>query len=212
MPNWVIRSDRLTGAEKLVYIALLNRANNEGKCWPSLATLQRDANVSKNTALKALDDLQRKSLITKVRRVKPGAGSDMTSVNDTNLYQVHAWRGGSETEPGVVQPVNQGGSNGDQEVLPNEVLPNVYPKKSRRSQEIPLADTWSPSDAHVRYARENNLDLAHEVHQFRAHALANDRRQRNWNGSFSQWLGNAKKWGRVTETPRKVKVFNDEVD
>lgn len=83
---------------------------------------------------------------------------------------------------------------------------------ARKAPEKPIPDDWQPSQAHVEYARDNRLDLAHEAEQFRAHALANDRRQRNWNGAFSYWLGNAKKWGRVVEPQKTVRRFNDEVD
>lgn len=67
-------------------------------------------------------------------------------------------------------------------------------KKSgaRRKPEIPLPDDWTPKPAHVAYARERGVDGRHEEGQFRAHALANDRRQRDWDQAFRGWLGNAK--------------------
>lgn len=125
VPNWVIRSEKLHGTEKWVYITLLNRANANGECWPSLSTLQKEVGVSKNTILKSLKSLESKGLIDRVRRRSDGV--EFAS----NLYRIHAWQGSSETalggskeNQGVVQPLNKGGSNEDQEVLPIEVLPN----------------------------------------------------------------------------------------
>jgi len=64
----------------------------------------------------------------------------------------------------------------------------------RRASRLPK--DWTPSEANIKFAVENNVDLAHEVGQFRAHALANGRSQKNWDQAFRVWLGNAKKWAR----------------
>lgn len=70
------------------------------------------------------------------------------------------------------------------------------PKGVVRATRLP--PSWSPSDACLKYAHENRIDLQHEVGQFRAHADANARVQRNWDAAFRQWLGNAKKWTKET--------------
>lgn len=62
----------------------------------------------------------------------------------------------------------------------------------RRSPERPLPEDWHPTDAHREYATRNRLDLDREAFKFRNHAAANDRRQRNWNASFSTWLAKAR--------------------
>lgn len=62
----------------------------------------------------------------------------------------------------------------------------------KRKPEIPLPDDWTPKPAHVALARERGVDGRHEELQFRAHAEANDRRQRDWDAAFRVWLGNAK--------------------
>jgi hypothetical protein len=75
---------------------------------------------------------------------------------------------------------------------------------SRRKPEIPLPDDWAPNPTHVAYAVEFGVDLGHEVSQFKAHAAANDRRQRDWDSAFRQWLGNAKKWAKAGEKPTPI--------
>lgn len=57
---------------------------------------------------------------------------------------------------------------------------------------------WVPSEACVKYAAENGLNIKHEAEQFKAHAHANDRKQKNWDASFRLWLGNAVKWSKPT--------------
>ena len=61
----------------------------------------------------------------------------------------------------------------------------------KRKPEIPLPDDWAPKPAHVALARERGVDGRHQEAQFRAHAEANDRRQRDWDAAFRVWLGNA---------------------
>lgn len=218
MPNWVIRSDALKGTEKLLYIALLNRANSKGESWPSLATLTKDVGVSRGTIVSRLEKLCSLGLIRKTGRVYKHGGQA------TNVYTILTWdapQGGSADsvppsageERGVVQMENGGSAGEEHEVLPTEVLPiRSTTHMGKRSSEKPLPEDWAPSQAHKDYAAEHRLDLGHELFQFKAYAEANDRRQRNWNGAFTSWLGNAKKWGRTQPEKRKVKVFNDEVD
>lgn len=62
---------------------------------------------------------------------------------------------------------------------------------SRRKPEIPLPEDWRPSEAHKAYCQEHRLDLSAEVFKFRNHCVANDRRQRVWNATFSTWLAKA---------------------
>ena len=61
-------------------------------------------------------------------------------------------------------------------------------KPGRRKPDHPLPDSWKPTEAHEEKAREKNLDVNLQAETFRNHALANDRRARNWNAAFSNWL------------------------
>jgi hypothetical protein len=63
---------------------------------------------------------------------------------------------------------------------------------SRRKPEIPMPDDWTPNETHVRIARECGVDGRREEAQFRDHAEANDRRQRDWDAAFRTWLRNAR--------------------
>lgn len=118
-------------------------------------------------------------------------------------------------EPGVF---GRTGPNGSENVRnPDPTRPDPTPKEvpkgtSKRTPEKPLPEAWEPNGNHASYAMENRLDLAHEAGQFRAHAAANDRRQRNWDMAFRTWLGNAAKWSsdRKPNAPTGRRVPSNE--
>lgn len=67
-------------------------------------------------------------------------------------------------------------------------------KRSRRAPERPIPEDWKPKHNHESYAREHGLDLSTESMKFRTHAAANDRRLRNWDAGFTQWLLRAREY------------------
>lgn len=74
----------------------------------------------------------------------------------------------------------------------SETSSSTKKRGAQRKPETELPDDWTPKAAHVSYALERGVNGRHEEAQFRAHAAANDRRQRDWDAAFRMWLGNAK--------------------
>jgi hypothetical protein len=74
--------------------------------------------------------------------------------------------------------------------------------RARRSPERPIPDDWKPNTGHQVYANEHGLDLPTEAFKFRNHAIANDRRQRDWDASFRMWLAKAKDY--APKGPRQI--------
>ena len=73
----------------------------------------------------------------------------------------------------------------------------------RKRPATTIPDDWQPTDTHRKYAGEKRIDLVREAFKFRNHAAANDRRQVNWNASFTTWLANAVDFGTArTAKPR----------
>ncbi len=233
VPNWVIRSDKLHGTEKWVYITLLNRANAKGECWPSLSTLQKEVGVSKNTVLKTLRSLENKGLILRLRR--RGDGKEYSS----NLYRINAWEGCSEIElggsnenQGVVQELNKGGSNESQEVLPIEVLPIRSTTQGKNAGEVievesvpggtntarQVPDPFILTTQMKEWAAKNvhGLDLVSETQEFVAywrHGEGRGKRKKNWYLTWQNRMKQKYQWlPAEAKKQRKVKVFNDEVD
>jgi len=63
--------------------------------------------------------------------------------------------------------------------------------KRRRKPETALPDSWRPNDSHNKLARELGLsteEARFELDQFRDHAQQNDRRCRDWDAAFRNWL------------------------
>jgi hypothetical protein len=59
---------------------------------------------------------------------------------------------------------------------------------SRRAAELPLPTAWKPTAAHEEKAKEKFLDVNLTAEAFRNHAEANDRRARNWDAAFRNWI------------------------
>ena len=78
------REAPITGAAKAVLYALASRADDDGKCWPSLKTLKIDAGMTSKTGLRnALRQLQALGYITVI--VRPAAPGRRQS---SNLYRL----------------------------------------------------------------------------------------------------------------------------
>lgn len=212
VPNWVIRNSNLDAAEKLTYIALLNRANSEGECWPSLATISADVRSTIRTVSRKLESLEAKGLIRKIRRSNAEKG------NVSNLYKVLTYKTAPPMVNLSIAMVNEpippcailpkAMVNEPIEVLPSEVQHTLstldqfdviwdkYPKKvgkgkAREAFEKALKktsiDTISDSiDNHVKFWEGTEL-------QFIPH--------------FATWL-NQERWSDEVAVPsdRKVRV------
>lgn len=106
---------------------------------------------------------------------------------------------------GDIAPDSGGDSGGDDTRIGGESLPpdptrpdpsrslgdDESAKTRRRLPETPIPSDWQPTEAHRNYAAEHGLDLGAEAFKFRNHAIANDRRQRQWNATFATWLAKA---------------------
>lgn len=86
IPNWLIRDTSLSGNELLVYIALLNRANQYGIAWPSVATLAKEARISESSVHRTLKQLEQRGLVSRKRRKTPDGS------NQSNMYHVTLFR------------------------------------------------------------------------------------------------------------------------
>jgi hypothetical protein len=64
------RAEEYGGAKLLVLLALADRANDTGRCWPSLADLAFKARCSERWAREAVSDLEAEGWLT--REMRPG--------------------------------------------------------------------------------------------------------------------------------------------
>lgn len=124
--------------------------------------------------------------------------------------------GYSKPESTVVKPLNNGGAtvnnggstadvdvevDGELMVMVNAETPAAKPPKKKGATKRParsLPDDWQPTEDHLARCQREGIDLTVQVAKFCAHAEANDRRQANWNASFTQWLLGVPAWDRKT--------------
>lgn len=58
-----------------VYIYLLDRANKDNICWPSITTIAKDLKLSESTTRRALRDLRKEGLIQTKQRYRENGGN-----------------------------------------------------------------------------------------------------------------------------------------
>ena len=75
--NHIYKAD-LSHRAVSVYIYLYDRANKEGECWPSIATIAKELKFSESTVRRALKDLRKEGfIITEQRYRKHGGKSSL---------------------------------------------------------------------------------------------------------------------------------------
>lgn len=117
VPTAWLRDPSLSSHDKLVLTILASYADQQGYCWPSVATLAADASVSERQVQYCLKALRDVGALEVIPRTKPD-GSDAS-----NGY----WLLGYDKQGGV-QVVHRGGAQrapgGVQEVHPNNTSTN----------------------------------------------------------------------------------------
>lgn len=67
--HWVIRGNHFDNAnEKLVYLVLADHTDDNGECYPSVATIAKESLLSRGTVFTCLNSLEEKGLIRRVAR------------------------------------------------------------------------------------------------------------------------------------------------
>jgi len=61
----------------------------------------------------------------------------------------------------------------------------------RKRPERFLPPDWKPTDEHLTLAEQEGVELDREAEKFRDHAKATDRKLRDWNAAFRNWLRKA---------------------
>lgn len=66
--SWAFDLEGLSSSEKLTLLALCDRANHEGECWPSSQDVERRTGLNRKTLQKTLSALEEKELIRRGKR------------------------------------------------------------------------------------------------------------------------------------------------
>ncbi len=92
-------------AHKIVLVALADHADNDGVCWPGLASIEEKTGVKKRTLIKVVQSLEADGLI-KVERRKGGQGKQ-----ETNRYFLDLRNERLNAEPGAPDAPGSPGAN-----------------------------------------------------------------------------------------------------
>ncbi|WP_188491950.1 hypothetical protein [Williamsia phyllosphaerae] len=116
--------------------------------------------------------------------------SNPGSKGASNPYVNPGSKGGLEED---LRDGVKGASNGGPTTSTSITTTSTKSSSARaRREPHPIPDSWQPTDMHrakVGSTVKAGVDVDFEAEQFRNHAIANDRRQANWDASFATWLG-----------------------
>lgn len=173
--SWVLDHSRSTGNDRCVLIAIANRAGHRDDkgtewCWPSLATIAREANVSHRTAQRAIRRLAESGELTikepsgerpdgaewgrtdrlpHLYGIKTGRG-DSVSPRDGDGVTTEAPRGDSVAAHGVTERAPRGDTRVTRTVRePKELQPKENPKSMRARDPDIIRDACQSLADHV---------------------------------------------------------------
>lgn len=129
----VPNKDALRGLDpqtQVLFMWICSYADDEGKCFPSIAKLQTDTGMSRMTVIRRIETLEDKKMLRRQRRVKDGTKT-------SNLYQIMlAEKNGSTTERlGVVSQSDHPSITEGHRTITNELYPfELYSEQSPQEQ------------------------------------------------------------------------------
>lgn len=191
--TWVWHETTARGSDLLVLLALADIADDDGSCWPKVGVLSDKVRLDRATVQRRLKALIDGGLVERVER--PGS---------SNLYRVLVPWSDGEGVPQIAAPGVPHGRGGGAAQARHRVPHGCGTEPSlnrqdtsagpspRRKPERALPEDWKPTAKHAALASERGVDLSSEAFRFRAHAAANDRRQRDWGAAFTMWLSKAR--------------------
>lgn len=77
----------------LVYFYLVQRANSDGKCWPSERKIAMDLSISRSTVKRAIDDLKRHDFIRVEQRYRPSGAKSSLLFTIQNFEKLRLTKG-----------------------------------------------------------------------------------------------------------------------
>jgi hypothetical protein len=118
MLKWIFERSPARGCDRLVLLVLADFANDQGACWPSMATIAHKANLSRRYTIDILAKLESAGAI-KVERRRAGR------MNKSNVYQINA--------PALAGPAAEQAAAPDKTVpgAPGDVPPLTTPGEAQ---------------------------------------------------------------------------------
>lgn len=187
----------LSSTEKLVLLALADCANDEGECWPSIATIGRKACIGERSVQRSIQSLKDQGHLTRIEVTGKGC-----------RYIIHPRQSAT---PATVAPVTQVTSPPPQcHPTPATVAPKPSmnhqepPKKIKEARAHSLPDGWVPILTAASQAIVDGWPpgmFETELDKFRDHAADKGRTSKDWQAAFRTWIKNADNWKQSNVRP-----------
>lgn len=177
----------LPASDKLVLLALADCANDEGGCWPSMATLVKKCSKGERTVQASIKSLVDGGHIT--REERPGKGC---------FYTVHPRNNCTPAKSAPPQKLtNTPAKSADK---PSRTTTNKHTKRALpidwkpepfgpESQCRAIVDSWTPKE------------LATQMEHFGAHHRGKGNRFLDWQDVWKTWVLNSRRFGKPDRRP-----------
>lgn len=177
---------------KSVLLAVANYADEEGVCWPSHRQLCEDTELSRNSVIRALEQLENLGLLHREGRYR----DDGSRTSDLITLDLGASASVASPRPTVAPPrptklrstVGHPPSHG---ATAEPIIEPLITKNTRGSR---LSEDWVPSEASIAKAVELGFeahDLRTEIEKFKNYWIAKAGASAvkvNWQRTFQNWL------------------------
>ena len=204
IPEWVM--DEAGDTAIHLYVRLTRYADRDGECWPSRATLAEKLRVSVKTIDRTVKELESLGAIEVVRRKDPeNARRHLSSIYVLFVDKAGRRIGERGRDTSVARGSDNDGARVGTPMSPKEKPLKKATTSSRRKPETPLPDdfTLTPAMADWAQAEVPNVPLLREFNQFKDHAIAHDRRARDWVAAWRNWMRRADQFARERTAPTK---------
>lgn len=208
--NWAW-TQLLKPLPKFVLVALADRADDEGICWPSVKWLMKKTGLPERSVREYCRVLRDTGLLATVPRRRDDGGQTSNefrlAIPDEFGVAAPAAGGHEATAPpgGKASAPPPCESSAGQETSKRDVsLPDG--KGTRSPKKFPIPDGYSPSGEVMKWAEGHGLLASYvgqQLEAFRDDALSNRRIHAHWDAAFRQWLRNQHRFDK--SAPRPVK-------
>ena len=178
----------LPDSDKIVLLALADCANDEGYCWPSMATLAKKCSKTDRTVQASVKSLVAAGHLT--RNEVPGKGCS---------YVVHPR---SDCAPKPVRPEAASPPKGT--TLTPEAASDKPSRtiKIKQTQDASAFDAgWEPAEFGLKTKSREIVDgwppgeLESQIEHFTAHHRSKGSKFKDWQDAWSTWVLNSRRFG-----------------
>lgn len=184
----------LAAGEKLVMLALADNANDEGLCWPSIATIARKCGKGERSVQQALRQLESDGLLTREEVIGKGCKYTLNPRNKCTPAEIAPAQKTTKT-PAESAPKPSG------TIIPKKGKPSLG-KRAHKKPAVPLAEDWYPkplkSDGVCAgiVASWSPGRIERELSKFKDHHLRSDQHWSDWDAAWRTWIQRAPEFER----------------